>query len=172
MSIPEPKWLSIARSKIGVREIRGPQHSPGVMGMVQRASGWLGIRVTDDETPWCGTFVAACFADAGYKPPRGFIGVRAKAWATWGMPCPMPATRPSLGSVAVFGRDGGGHVGFVVGVHSNGDLDILGGNQGDAVNIRRFPRSRLLALRWPLGAAMGEPVTWASARTQQTTGEA
>lgn len=52
--------------------------------------------------------------------------------------------------VVVFSRDGGGHVGFVVGQHQNGDLMVLGGNQSDAINIRAFSRSRVTGYRWPV----------------------
>jgi hypothetical protein len=50
----------------------------------------------------------------------------------------------------VFSRDGGGHVGFVVGQRENGDLMVLGGNQSDAINIRAFQRSRVSGYRWPV----------------------
>lgn len=167
----EPAWMTEARRQIGVREIAGPRHSPGVMGMVSRAAGWLGIAVRDDETPWCGTFVASCMAASGFKPPRGFVGVRAKAWASWGIAIPTNVTRPPIGTIAVFDRAGGGHVGFVAGVHRNGDLAILGGNQGNEVNIRRFPRARLTAFRWPAGVALADTVAWADGGVA-TTGEA
>lgn len=166
----EPIWIKAARSQIGVRETAGPRHSPGVMGMVARAALWLGIAVRDDETPWCGTFVASCIAAAGFKPPRGAIGVRASWWAGWGEALSTTATRPPLGAIAVFTRAGGGHVGFVVAVHANGDLDILGGNQANAVNIRRFPRARLTALRWPPGVGLGQPAPWSTTATAATDG--
>ena len=56
----------------------------------------------------------------------------------------------AYGCVVVFSRDGGGHVGFVVGLQQNGDLMVLGGNQSDAVNIRAFSRSRVSGYRWPV----------------------
>jgi hypothetical protein len=28
---------------------------------------------------------------------------------------------------------------------------LLGGNQGDTVSLRRYPRSRVLDYRWPIG---------------------
>lgn len=168
----EPAWLAAARSQIGVRETAGLRHSPGVMGMVARAAGWLGIAVRDDETAWCGTFVASCIAAAGFSPPRGAIGVRASWWAGWGAPVSLVSTRPPIGSIAVFTRAAGGHVGFVVAVHRNGDLDILGGNQGNAVNIRRFDRARLTALRWPAGVPYAALAPWADGTAAPTTGEA
>jgi hypothetical protein len=56
--------------------------------------------------------------------------------------------------VAVFGRDGGGHVGFVVG-ESAAHLHILGGNQSNSVSIAPIAKRRLLGLRWPRGHPSG-----------------
>ena len=164
----DPKWLTYARWQVGTREAPGPANEPRIMAMAKRAVGWLGITFTADSVPWCGLFVADCMAVAGFKPPRGFVGVRAKAWASWG----INAGRPLLGAIAVFGREGGGHVGFVAGVYPNGDLSILGGNQGDAVNERRFPRDRLIALRWPAGVALGAMAPIVAGAGVKTTGEA
>lgn len=61
----------------------------------------------------------------------------------------MPLTKPTEGCIVVFERQGGGHVGFVVGKDSAGNLMVLGGNQGDAVNIRPFAMSRVSGYRWP-----------------------
>jgi uncharacterized protein (TIGR02594 family) len=165
------KWLDEARRLIGTREVPGAANNPVIMGWGNRLGARvLGIAYGNDGVPWCGLFTAWCVHHAGITPPA--IAIRAKAWAAWGDALSTTATRPPLGAVAVFGRDGGGHVGFVVAVHSNGDLDILGGNQGDAVNVRRFPRARLIALRWPKGQAMAGVAPWAAGATASTTGEA
>jgi hypothetical protein len=51
--------------------------------------------------------------------------------------------------VVVFERKGGGHVGFLVGTDERGRLMVLGGNQGNSVNVAPFDRSRVLGYRWP-----------------------
>ena len=56
--------------------------------------------------------------------------------------------KPAYGCLVTFTRNGGGHVGFVVGKDSRGNLMVLGGNQGDAVNIKPFAVSRVTAYRW------------------------
>lgn len=168
----EPAWLAYARRQLGVREAPGPANEPRIMAMARRAARWLGVGYAADSVPWCGLFAADCVAAAGFQPPKGFIGIRAKSWASWGTGISLKATRPPVGTIAVFQREGGGHVGFVAAVHPNGDLDILGGNQGDAVNIRRFSRQRLIALRWPPGAPFAEPAAWARTPGTMTTGEA
>lgn len=82
------------------------------------------------------TFVAQVFKEAGLasKTPKDFY--RAKAWETAG----TKLDKPAYGCVVTFTRDGGGHVGFVVGKTKTGMLKVLGGNQGNAVccNFSKF----------------------------------
>lgn len=80
--------------------------------------------------------------------------------------------KPAHGCVVVFARQGGGHVGLLVGEDTAGNLLILGGNQGNAVNIRAFPRDRVLAYRWPPGKEMPRAMHLARGAAPQTTGEA
>lgn len=136
----EPHWLVLAREKIGQREIKGPKHN----SWIAAAWGRLGAKwFNDDETPWCGLFVADCLERAGRKilPPAEFP--RALAWAKWGQPC-----TPMVGAVVVFQRQGGGHVGFLVG-ESAENYYVLGGNQGDMVSIAPIAKARAVAVRWP-----------------------
>ena len=167
----EPAWLVHARKQLGTRETPGPASNSRIMQWARDSKAWLGAAYGNDAVPWCGLFVAECFRAAGFKPPRAWVGLRAKQWASWGVDVGMVATRPPLGAVAVFGREGGGHVGFVVGAYRGGALAILGGNQADAVNVRRFPRNRLIALRWPAGLADDGPAPWVEGG-DDTTGEA
>ncbi len=146
VTFPEPRWLAVARALIGVREVPGPKHSSIILGWIKTLGGWF----KDDETPWCGTFVAHCIREAGMTPVKNWF--RAKAWAEWGKPC-----TPCLGAIAVFGRDGGGHVGFLVGqTRDRQYLLVLGGNQGNAVSVMALAKDRLIATRWPVA---GEPIS-------------
>lgn len=137
----ESKWVQLARKFIGLKEIKGPEHNPEIVAM------WKDIKrggIKDDETPWCAAFVGAMLERCGIVSSR-FEGAR--SYESWGekLAAPIP------GCVVVFSRDGGGHVGFVVGQDKPGNLLVLGGNQADAVNIKAFPRSRATAYRWPAG---------------------
>lgn len=137
----EPKWLIEARKNIGLREIKGQNHAPEILQM------WRDIKrggIKDDETPWCAAFVGSMLERAGIRSSRF---ESAKSYLEWGTLLPAPA----LGCVVVFTRDGGGHVGFAVGRDKTGNLLILGGNQGDAVNVRAFPVARVSGYRWPAG---------------------
>lgn len=140
-----PPWLDIAQRYLGTREIPGPQHEPRIQAWLRQLAAWW----TDDETPWCGVFVAAALQDAGIKLPQHWY--RARAWLDWG----VPLATPVLGCVVVFERGPrSGHVGFAVGRDAADRLLVLGGNQGNAVTIAAFPRGRVLGYRWPAGQSL------------------
>lgn len=136
----EPAWLTEAKKYIGEKEVKGVQHNPLILQF------WKDIHrggIKDDETPWCAAFVGAVLERCGIPSSRY---ESATSYLQWG----QELKEPGLGCVAVLLREGGGHVGFVVGMSSNADLMVLGGNQSDAVNIRAFPRSRISGYRWPV----------------------
>jgi uncharacterized protein (TIGR02594 family) len=54
-------------------------------------------------------------------------------------------TSPSVGSVAVMSRRGGGHVGIVTAFDEKGNPIIKSGNHGHRVGIGTYPKSRILA---------------------------
>lgn len=140
----EPKWVELARSLIGLHEVKGAQHAPEVLAM------WRDIKrggIKDDETPWCAAFAGAMLERAGIRSSRF---ESAKSYLGWGVELGAPV----YGCIVVFTRDGGGHVGFVVGVTEFGGLLVVGGNQGDAVNIKAFPRDRVSGYRWPEGVPL------------------
>ncbi len=135
----EPAWIDIAREYIGLEEIPGPRTNATIRGWLERLKAWW----RDDETPWCGAFVAYCLDVAGFDIPKYWM--RAREWATWG----TELSSPVPGCIVVFSRQGGGHVGFVVGRDAAGNLIVLGGNQGNRVSLATFTRNRVLAYRWP-----------------------
>lgn len=138
----EPLWLQVARRHIGVAEIPGKESAPIITRWLKELGAWW----TDDATPWCGVFVAACLSDVGLPKPKHWY--RARAYLDYGTALTMPV----MGAIVVFERTGGGHVGFTVGRNERGALMVLGGNQGDRVSIAAFDPSRVLGYRWPIGA--------------------
>jgi len=134
----------VAQRYLGVREIPGKKHNGTILNWYRR----LQISIFDDETPWCGVFVAHCVQDVGLPYPKMYM--RAKAWADYGSL--LRRDRLAPGAILVFDRAGGGHVGFVVGKTTGGALLVLGGNQGNEVNIRAFPLDRVSGYRWPASA--------------------
>lgn len=155
----EPAWLMEARRHIGEREIKGPQNNPWIVGL------WKAIKrggIKDDETPWCAAFVGGMLEAVGIRSSRF---ESAKSYLDWG----TPLSAPAVGCVVVFTREGGGHVGFVTGEDTRGNLLVLGGNQGDTVSIRAFPRSRVSGYRWPAAVPLiPGNLPLASAETSRT----
>lgn len=140
-------WLVEARRLEKTREIAGKRHSSTIMGWARR----LGIWYPDDETPWCGLFTAHCIGSQipDEALPNNPLGAR--NWLKFG----REVSAPVEGAIVVFwrGKRNGwqGHVGFVVG-SDPAHVWVLGGNQSNQVNVRKFPRSRVLGYRWPLTA--------------------
>jgi uncharacterized protein (TIGR02594 family) len=146
--LAEPSWLVNARKYIGLHESNGPQTNPQILKFLDEADGTAGDGKTlggirDDETPWCATFVSATLEECTIKSMRS---AWARSYLKFGDELPGPA----VGCVVVFERGPtSGHVGFVVGKDRNGNIMVLGGNQGDSVKVSPFPRSRVLSYRWP-----------------------
>jgi uncharacterized protein (TIGR02594 family) len=137
----DPPWLVAARSHVGLREITGPKHELRIVRM------WESIKAPfrDDETPWCAAFVGAMLEQSGIRSTRS---AAARSYAKWGTKIDPPA----VGAIVVFSRPGSawsGHVGFVVGRDSAGNVMCLGGNQGNEVNTKAFPQSRVISYHWP-----------------------
>lgn len=135
----ELPWLAEARKHIGLKEIPGAKNNPVISAWLKDLAAWW----TDDATPWCGVFAAHCLKAGGRDLPKNWF--RAREYETFG----LPLTHPAYGCIVTFTRQGGGHVGFVVGEDAAGNLLVLGGNQADGVNIKAFPRARATAFRWP-----------------------
>lgn len=136
-----PKWIEEAQRHIGLKEVPGKADNPTIQRWLKTLNAWW----FDDATPWCGTTVAYCMKHAGFEVPK--MWMRAKAWIDWG----QTLRRPVHGCIVVFERQGGGHVGFVVGEDGKGNLMVLGGNQGDKVSIAPFSVTRAIAYRYPPG---------------------
>ena len=135
----ELAWLLEAKKHIGLKETVGANHNPVIQAWLKDLGAWW----KDDETPWCGVFVAHCLKTAGRDIPKNWF--RAKEYENYGLKLKQPA----YGCIATFTREGGGHVGFVVGETEDGQLLIQSGNQSNGVNIRAFPKSRATSYRWP-----------------------
>lgn len=150
----DPFWLKIAKTYEGVREIPGPQTSSKIGGWLRKLNSWI----KDDETPWCGVFVAAVMQEA--KKPFPTLYPRAKSWADYGSRLRTEFLAP--GAILVFGREGGGHVGFYLG-EDDTHYHVFGGNQKNMVCSMRIAKSRLIASRWPKGEPVnGGPVRLAA----------
>ena len=136
----EPKWIAVARTYLGLKEGPGDANNPKVVAMYAKAGH---PEIKHDAVPWCAAFVGAILVEAGLK---GTGTLWALDYAKYG----QKLGRPIVGAIATKKRDGGGHVAFVVGYDAN-FVYLLGGNQGDAVSIARYPRSVINSYTWPPG---------------------
>lgn len=56
---------------------------------------------------------------------------------------------PRVGAIAVMARKGGGHVGVVSGIDSDGNPIIISGNHGHRVAEAKYSRGRVIAYVMP-----------------------
>ncbi len=133
-------WVRTAALEIGVKEKVGRASNP-------RIDEYLGVvGMSRDDTPWCAAFVNWTLAQ---NKMAGTNAANARSFEKWGKP-----TEPRFGAITVLKRGNSawqGHVGFLV-KWDDTYVWLLGGNQGDAVNVTRFPRSSVIAMRWPRSA--------------------
>jgi uncharacterized protein (TIGR02594 family) len=133
-----PRPIDVARQELalGVAEIPGKEDNPRIVMYHRTTIGGA----AHDETAWCSSFVNYCVEQAGLEGTRSKA---ARSWHDqhWGRDV---TSRPAEGDVVVFSRhspsDDGGHVGFFI--SDEGDqIRILGGNQGNRISIRLFPKN-------------------------------
>lgn len=133
----KPAWVIAAEKYLGLREVVGPKHNPTILDWLKKLKAWW----AEDETPWCGVFVAECLTEAGVSKAKNWF--RALDWKLYGR-----EVSPQLGAIMVFAREGGGHVAFYIGEDTN-RYYVLGGNQGNSVSYTWIGKDRLAACRWP-----------------------
>ncbi len=138
-------WFEIARREYetGVEESPGRDHDPRIL----QYHATTMLRATSDEVAWCSAFVNWCMIQAGYK---GTNKANARSWVKWQHGVALDT--PKRGCIVVFWRGSRdswkGHVGFLDRIEGE-SIYVLGGNQANAVNIKAYPKSRLLGYRWP-----------------------
>lgn len=137
----ELPWIVEAKSVFGLHETKDK-------AALQKYLKSDGKTLGDPAAlPWCGDFVETVIRNAlPTEPFPGDLGKNpywARNWALLGK-----EVKPCYGCILVFGREGGGHVGFAVGEDTT-DYYVLGGNQSNTVSITRIDKKRLLSARWP-----------------------
>lgn len=140
----EPVWMREARRFMGLKEVAGAKSDPTILGWAAKLGGWIKGFYTNDDTPWCGLFIAHCITETlpAEHTPSNPLG--ALNWSSFG----KRLTIPAVGAILTFKRTGGGHVGLYVGEDANA-YHVLGGNQGNSVSITRVEKTRLQDIRWP-----------------------
>lgn len=141
--IMEPRWITIARGELGIRELPGIASNARILEY--NSTTTLGSK-DDSECPWCSAFISWCMVQAGFSSTHS---AGARSWLNYGQRLDLP----KYGCIVVFWRGTiiapTGHVGFYVGETVN-DILVLGGNQDNKVCIAPYPKARLLGYRWPI----------------------
>ena len=140
LTIPE-KLLKEATDFIGLQEIRGSEHNETILAMFSDIGhSW----VKDDETAWCSCFINYIAKQCGVTMSNK---LNARSWLKVGEEIKYPLP----GDVVIFWRESKdswkGHVGLFAGYNKAGNIFVLGGNQGNEVNITLYNSERLLGFR-------------------------
>lgn len=138
-AVQMPPWMAEMHRKSGLHEVRD---NAALSEWLKSWGRYLGNPKT---LPWCGDAVESCIAKTLPQEPLPSNPFFAQAWAKFG----IDATAPVVGSIGVIRwTASSGHVGIVAGI--DGDrINLLGGNQSNAINVSSFPRSKFISFRWP-----------------------
>lgn len=133
-----------AAENIGLWEWKGGDHNPKIVQwFADVGHSW----VVDDETAWCAAFVGAMLKKAGL-PHTGKLNAR--SYMEYGDHVELDEAQK--GDICIFWRSSPdswkGHVAFFH-EYKGSQVEVLGGNQKDQVNISAYRRDRLLAVRRP-----------------------
>jgi uncharacterized protein (TIGR02594 family) len=124
-----------------------PQNSAsssfGSSNVVAEARRYIGAgNPTGRSSLWCARFMNMVLERSGYK---GTGSDMARSFASYG----HRVSGPQIGAIAVMARRGGGHVGVVSGIDSNGNPILVSGNNGHRVREAAYPRGRIYAYVMP-----------------------
>lgn len=131
----------LAARFMGMKEVAGTTHSPQIMAMLHLDANWP----SGDEVPWCSAFVnyVAWLLDL----PRS-KSLAARSWLNVGRPVTLDEAE-CANDIVIFSRGSNpaqGHVAIFDRLDGDG-VFVLGGNQGDAVTVARFPASSVIGVR-------------------------
>jgi uncharacterized protein (TIGR02594 family) len=112
-------------------------------GLINEARRYLGTNPTGRAHDWCGAFLDMVLKRTGHRGG----GNLARAYTRYG----TRIAGPAVGAIAVFARRGGGHVGIVTGIDSNGNPIVISGNHNHRVAESVYPARRAIAYVMPGG---------------------
>jgi uncharacterized protein (TIGR02594 family) len=143
----EAPWFDFAETQLDIKE-----PDPRILKYFDATD--FRPKPTSTQVPWCGAFAAYCLAKSGSSAaalsiPKG--AAAAISWRGWGVGLPLNSPDIPRGAVVVLspapGTGSTGHVGFFDKFLEDGRVQLLGGNQSNAVNKKPFP-ARIAAIRW------------------------
>lgn len=135
--------FDIAKRYLGTKEIPGPKSNSRILAWLRRVVA----AVKSEDTSWCSAFANNCAEESGYERTGSLV---ARSWLNVGEKIPLEQARP--GDVIILWRvspsSWEGHVAFLDHYAAKrGLVYLLGGNQGNEVNITAFPASRVIGVR-------------------------
>jgi uncharacterized protein (TIGR02594 family) len=116
----------------------------GSSNVVAEARRYIGGNPTGRGSLWCARFMNMVLQHSGY---HGTGSDLARSFASYG----QRVSGPQVGAIAVMGRRGGGHVGVVSGIDSQGNPIVVSGNNGNRVREAPISRGRIYAYVMPTG---------------------
>lgn len=139
--------ILFAKSYLGTTELEGSADNPKIMEMYKSVGhDW----VEHDEVAWCAAFVGHCLEKAGLRSSRK---LNAQSYLTWGEKV-AGVEQAREGDIIVFTRGSSswqGHVAFFLRAAGN-QVEVLGGNQSNAVTVARYSQAKILGFRRPIVA--------------------
>lgn len=145
-----PRHMQIAYSLIGTKEIIGGKDNKVILDWA-KGLGLERIYKTT-KTPWCGLFFAHVMKEANRrvdlstKDPYDYL--RALKYVNMPNVTKVPKGQEMFGDILIFQRPSGGHIGFYSSENEN-SFSVLGGNQGNSVNLVNIAKNRLIACLRP-----------------------
>lgn len=140
--------FEMAQRFVGLKEVAGAINNDQIIAMLRLDTSWP----QSDEVPWCSAFVNyVCWL---LRLPRS-KSLLARSWLSVGAAINIDEATPGF-DVVILDRTGGadkvsetaaGHVGFFAGLDDNENIYVLGGNQGNSVNVSAYKYSDMLGIR-------------------------
>lgn len=135
--LPSAKVMQTAAKQLGMNE---RDQNTAIKEYLRNG----GVNLDPAQTAWCAAYVNATLAHHGMKGTGSNL---ARSFLQYG----EKIDTPDEGDIVVFSRgkegSGQGHVGFFKGYDDNGDILVLGGNQGDSVSVKAYDKKKLLGYR-------------------------
>ena len=109
--------------------------SQPIQGLIAKARKYLGTNPTGWRRLWCGRFMAMIAPQAAKKIGNPNLAIN---WAK------LPRVAPRVGAILITRRNGGNHVGVVIGF-KNGNPITISGNHNRKVGIGVYSKTKIIA---------------------------
>jgi uncharacterized protein (TIGR02594 family) len=132
----ETSLYEVALNFLGMKEIPGPKHNPWIQwafSITKFPEPWT------DEDAWCSAALNGWCYPIGVERSGSAAAI---SWATVGTGIALEDALRGM-DIVVFPH----HVGLFSALKSKALVDVLGGNQGNEVNVSPFPTSEIVAVR-------------------------